>query len=75
MDRDAETRAAQPFVGGEHDRAFSFSASAAGAGVVMASRPKNGAGDAFIGFLVHQHVDRLAAAQQGEDALARRYAC
>ena len=46
----------------------SFSASAAGAGVVIASRPKNGAGKPFIRLLVDQQQDRLAAAQQREDA-------
>ena len=43
MHGDMEARAGQPAVGGDSTmRAPVLSASAAGAGVVMASRPKNG---------------------------------
>ena len=42
----------------------------AGTGVVMALRPKKGAGIPLIGFLVRQKKDRLAAAQQRKMRLA-----
>ena len=49
-------------------RAPVLSASAAGAGVVMASRPKKGTAMPSRSLLVHQHAERLAAAQLREHA-------
>jgi len=45
-----------------------LSARAAGAGVVIASRPKNGASHSLIRLLVNEHENRLAGPEQCENA-------